>query len=115
MLWSHGADAVRTSGDDRLLVRHLLTHTAGRASVPPRVALTDWDAVDSPVVRMMAHPAAARLPRVRATIDFLTDIFREIERRCLMLAGTRPSGKAPPWAGSAGYRKASVAASRGNR
>jgi CubicO group peptidase (beta-lactamase class C family) len=30
-------------GDDRLLVRHLLTHTAGRFSVPPDVAMTDWD------------------------------------------------------------------------
>lgn len=78
-------------------------------------ALTDWDTADSPVVRMMVHPSAARLPRVRATIDFLTDVFREIERRCLMLAGTRPTGKAPPWVGSAGYRKASVAASRGNK
>jgi CubicO group peptidase (beta-lactamase class C family) len=28
--------------DDRLLVRHLLTHTAGRVTVPA-VALTDWD------------------------------------------------------------------------
>jgi len=78
-------------------------------------ALTDWDAVDSPAVRMMVRPTAARLPRVRATIDFLADLFRETERRCSMLAGARPSGKAPPWVGSAGYRKASTAASRGSR
>ena len=29
-------------GDDRLLVRHLLTHTAGRVTVPD-VPLVDWD------------------------------------------------------------------------
>lgn len=75
-------------------------------------ALRDWDAVDSPAVRLMVRPSAARLPRVRATIDFLTDLFRDTERRCSMLAGTRPSGKAPPWVGGAGYRKASTAARR---
>ena len=31
-------------GDERLLVRHVLTHTAGRISVPAGVDLTDWEA-----------------------------------------------------------------------
>lgn len=39
-------------GDERLCVRHLLSHTAGRASVPA-VALTDWDAT---VTALAAQP-----------------------------------------------------------
>lgn len=45
-------------------------------------ALTDWEPVDSPLVRLMYRTAAGRLPRVRATIDFLTVLFRDAERRC---------------------------------
>lgn len=75
-------------------------------------ALTDWDGIDSPKVRLMYRPAAGRLPRVRATIDFLTELFRDTERRCAALVGPRPDGVAPPWAGARSYRRASSAADR---
>jgi CubicO group peptidase (beta-lactamase class C family) len=38
-------------GDARLLIRHLLTHTAGRVTVPT-VALTDWEASVAALARM---------------------------------------------------------------
>ncbi|HMN80101.1 MAG TPA: hypothetical protein PKA20_09240 [Burkholderiaceae bacterium] len=66
--------------------------------------------MDSPQVRLMYRPAAGRLPRVRATIDFLTELFRDVERRCAALAGARPHGVAPPWTGTRSYRRASNAA-----
>lgn len=73
-------------------------------------ALTDWDSVDSPRVRLMYRPAAGRLPRVRLAIEFLADLFADVERRCAALAGARPIGRAPPWSGSRSYRRASSAA-----
>jgi DNA-binding transcriptional LysR family regulator len=72
--------------------------------------LTEWEAVDSPVVRLMYRPTAGRLPRVRAVIDFLTELLRDAERRCSALAGARPQVSAPPWAGQRAYRRASRAA-----
>jgi len=73
-------------------------------------ALTDWDAIDSPQVRLMYRPAAGRLPRVRLAIDFLADLFGDVERRCAALAGARPHASAPAWAGTRSYRRASSAA-----
>lgn len=78
-------------------------------------ALTDWDSIDSPKVKLMYRPAAGRLPRVRIAIDFLTELFRDTERRCAALAGARPSVSAPPWAGARDYRRASRAADRAER
>ncbi len=74
--------------------------------------LNDWHAVDSPNVRLMYRPSAARLPRVRVVAEFLTEVFREIELRCIALTGPRRDGKAPIWAGARPYRRASSAASR---
>jgi hypothetical protein len=60
----------------------------------------------------MVRPAAARLPRVRATIAFLTETFAGLERRCAELPGARGVGAAPPWARATRFGKASTAASR---
>lgn len=75
-------------------------------------ALTDWSATDTPSVRLMARPAAMRLPRVRATVEFLKETFADLERRCLALSGARGDASAPAWAHSARFKRASVAAGR---
>ena len=46
-------------GDDRLLIRHLLSHTAGRVSLPD-VPLTDWDRSIAALAAMDAGLAAGR-------------------------------------------------------
>lgn len=74
--------------------------------------LTDWELIDAPEVRVMYTAAAARLPRVRATLNFLGDLFRETEQRCAVLAGARPTVTAPPWAGVRPYGRASKAVGR---
>lgn len=73
-------------------------------------ALGDWSATDAPSVRLMVRPAAMRLPRVRATVDFLKEAFAEVERRCAALPGARGQPTTPAWAQSARFRQASVAA-----
>jgi hypothetical protein len=75
-------------------------------------ALSDWSATDAPSARLLARPAAMRLPRVRATAEFLTETFADIERRCMALPGARTQPTAPAWAQSARFRQASVAAGR---
>jgi hypothetical protein len=75
-------------------------------------ALSDWSATDAPSVRLMARPAAMRLPRVRATAEFLKEAFADIERRCAALPGARAQPTAPAWAQSTRFKQASVAASR---
>jgi DNA-binding transcriptional LysR family regulator len=75
-------------------------------------ALVDWEIEDSPLVRLMYRPAAGRMPRVRAVMEFLVDVFAESERRCIELVGERPAGTAPAWAGPRSYRRASTAAAQ---
>lgn len=75
-------------------------------------ALSDWSATDAPSVRLMARPAAMRLPRVRATVEFLKETFVDIERRCAALPGARSQPTPPAWVQSARFKHASVAAGR---
>lgn len=90
---------------DIVLEEHL---RAGRL-VP---ALTDWTATDTPLVRLMARPAAMRMPRVRATVEFLKETFADVERRCLALTGARSQATPPAWTQSTRFRHASAAAGR---
>ena len=73
-------------------------------------ALSEWSAADAPSVRLMARPAALRLPRVRVTVDFLRETFADVERRCAALPGARGQPGPPAWAQSARFKHASVAA-----
>ena len=75
-------------------------------------ALNDWSATDAPSVRLMVRPAAMRLPRVRATVEFLKETFADVERRCMALPGARSQPTPPAWVHSARFRQASAAAGR---
>lgn len=44
-------------------------------------ALADWDAVDVPPVNLLYPPSSRRVERVRVVIEFLTQLFRDIEQQ----------------------------------
>ena len=70
--------------DDRLLIRHVLTHTAGRITVPD-VALTDWDASVAALARMDADwdPGVVVCEHAQ-TFGFLVgELVRRIDGRSL--------------------------------
>jgi CubicO group peptidase (beta-lactamase class C family) len=70
--------------DDRLLVRHLLSHAAGRITVPD-VPLTDWDATVTALAAMDADwPAGAVVCEHAQTFGFLVgELVRRIDGRSL--------------------------------
>ena len=43
-------------------------------------ALTDWEPLEAPPVNLLYRPTCRRIPRVRLFIDFVTGLFRELER-----------------------------------
>lgn len=42
-------------------------------------ALPDWESTEAPPVNLLYRPSVRRIPRVRAFIDFATELFRELE------------------------------------
>ena len=42
--------------------------------------LTDWEATEAPPVNLLYRPSCRRIPRVRLFIDFVTAIFRDLDR-----------------------------------
>jgi DNA-binding transcriptional LysR family regulator len=58
-------------------------------------ALTDWEHDEVPPVKMLYPPSVRRIPRVRLFIDFVTQLFRDIEQQREVRA---PSTAMPSWA-----------------
>jgi DNA-binding transcriptional LysR family regulator len=58
-------------------------------------ALTDWEHDDVPPVNLLYPPSARRIPRVRLFMDFVTQLFRDIEQQREVRA---PSTAMPRWA-----------------
>ncbi len=71
-------------GDDRLLVRHVLTHTAGRISVPP-VPLTDWNASVAALTEMDADwaPGTVICEHAQTFGHLVGELVRRIDGRSL--------------------------------
>lgn len=42
--------------------------------------LTDWEANDGPPVNLLYSASTRRIPRARAFIDFVTELFRDLDR-----------------------------------
>jgi DNA-binding transcriptional LysR family regulator len=57
-------------------------------------ALTDWTHDEVPPVNMLYRPSVRRVPRVRLFIDFVTQLFRDIEQQREVRA---PSTGMPRW------------------
>lgn len=74
--------------------------------------LRDWESLESPAVELFYRPAQRRIPRIRAFIDFVGEVFRQLATE--RTTPSRPAGSSerPRWLGR-NYRRASAAASRG--
>src|SRR5262249_56841778 len=42
-------------------------------------ALSDWESPEAPPVNLLYRPSVRRIPRVRAFMKFVIDVFRELE------------------------------------
>ena len=94
------AMALRGQGVVRILDWANRGEQSSGALVP---ALPDWECVDAPPVVLSYRPGARRVARVRIFIDFLGEIFRELE-------GARRASIAPApfWAGRTESRVSSM-------
>ena len=57
-------------------------------------ALTDWELPEVPPVNLLYPPSVRRIARVRAFIDFVTQLFRDIEQQRESQA---PASGPPQW------------------
>jgi len=69
---------VRGQGVVRILDWMNLRELGSGALVP---ALRDWESPEAPPVNILYRSSARRMPRVRAFVDFVTDVFRELEQQ----------------------------------
>ncbi len=62
--------------------------------------LTDWEALEAPMIFAAYPPAQRRSRLVRVFLDFLIEVFEEIEReRTAALGGSIPRAPRPEWFG----------------
>jgi LysR family transcriptional regulator, regulator for bpeEF and oprC len=69
-------------------------------------ALADWHQPDVPPVNLLYPPSVRRIPRVRLFIDFVTQVFNDIERQRDRRA---PASAPPEWRKAHRARASSVA------
>lgn len=55
-------------------------------------ALTDWESTDGPPVNLLYSATTRRIPRARAFIEFVTELFRDLDRA----RGSRAPTSGPP-------------------
>ena len=67
--------------------------------------LTDWAAADSPPVTLSYWPSGRRTARVRVFLDFVTQVFREMEQR----RGAAQLYSRPRWSGLRHGRASAIA------
>jgi LysR family transcriptional regulator, regulator for bpeEF and oprC len=85
--------AVGGAGVARILDWHQRRgHETASGSLVP--ALTDWSADEVPPVNLLYSQSARRIPRVRLFIDFVTQLFRDIEQQRPIHA---PATNRPQW------------------
>lgn len=83
---------------------HRDRHLARGALVP---ALLDWTSVEVPPVTLLYPPSVRRIPRVRAFIDFVTQVFSELE---VQRPSPAPPSEQPRWVTTQRPRASSAAA-----
>lgn len=75
--------------------------------------LTDWEALDAPSHFALYRPAQRRSKMVRVFLDFLVEMFAELEReRPAALGGIAPRMPKPEWFGRAHGRQSAFATRR---
>ena len=118
--------AVAGAGVARLLDWHKRQgHEIASGALVP--ALTDWEHDEVPPVNLLYPPSVRRIARVRLFIDFVTQLFRDIEQQREVRAPStsmprwaRPRGRArrPRWPLTGGFsarRRRRLRPSRGSR
>ena len=70
-------------------------------------ALPDWESPEAPPVNLLFRPSVRRIPRVRVFIDFVVDVFAQLEatRAQPVRASERPAWRKRPY----GRASASIA------
>ena len=99
--------ALAGEGVVRLTDLTIRTHVRSGRLVP---VLLDWDMQDAPPVDVLYRPNQRRIPRVRLFIDFVTELFREMEADRGEKAGAHLHAERPRW--WARHGRASVAIGR---
>ena len=85
--------AVAGAGVARLIDWHKMQgHQVATGSLVP--ALSDWEHDEVPPVNMLYPPSARRIPRVRRFMDFVVQLYREIE---MQRESRAPSTAKPRW------------------
>jgi LysR family transcriptional regulator, regulator for bpeEF and oprC len=85
--------AVAGAGVARLIDwNQMQGHEIARGALVP--ALTDWENEEVPPVNLLYPPSVRRIPRVRRVLDFITQLFSDIEQQ---RAVPQPSTATPRW------------------
>ena len=96
--------ALAGEGVVRLTDLTIHTHVRSGRLVP---VLLDWEMRDAPPIDVLYRPNQRRIPRVRVFIDFVTELFRELEAERGEKAGAHFRTERPRW--WARHGRASVA------
>jgi LysR family transcriptional regulator for bpeEF and oprC len=99
--------ALAGEGVVRLTDLTIRTHVRSGRLVP---VLLDWDMRDAPPIDLLYRPNQRRIPRVRLFIEFLTELFQEMEAERGEKAGMHLRAERPRWWARQG--RASVAIGR---
>lgn len=70
--------------------------------------LLDWDMRDAPPVDLLYGPNQRRIPRVRLFIDFITEVFREMEAERSAQGASRLRNERPRWWARHGLASAAI-------
>lgn len=97
--------ALEGEGVVRLTDITIRAHVRSGRLVP---VLLDWDMRDAPPVDILYRPNQRRVPRVRLFIDFVTELFREMEAERGEKAGAQLRAERPRWWARHGRASAAI-------
>lgn len=97
--------ALAGEGVVRLTDLTIRPHIQGGQLVP---VLLDWDMRDAPPVDILYRPNQRRIPRARVFIDFVTELFREMEMDSGEKTGTHLRAERPRWWARHGRASAAI-------
>ena len=97
--------ALAGEGVARLTNLTVRPHVQGGKLVP---VLLDWEMRDAPPVDLLYRPNQRRIPRARVFIDFVTELFREMEAELGEKAGAQFRAERPRWWARHGRASAAI-------
>lgn len=97
--------ALAGAGVVRLTDITIRAHVRSGRLVP---VLLDWEMRDAPPVDLLYRPSQRRIPRVRLFIDFVTELFREMETESGAKADVHLDAERPRWWARHGRASAAI-------